>query len=309
MRAARQPVAPQDFRHRLESARAARSPEERLRNDPLWFPRRRRAAGASRQDVESVALLSAMLAFGRAALFMKTIARVLDGCPPPYPAGFRRHAQDFAWPGYRFCRGDDLKRFVHAIADVSARHGGLQEAFRPGWTSSGSVWNGLAALRTALLDAASDRRRPPSPGLRYLLPDPLSGSCAKRWMLFLRWMARPDDGIDLGLWSVPPPAMLIVPLDRHVGRFARRFGWTCRAADDRRAAEEVTAALRRLDPADPARFDFALSHLGIDGDCGHGRDPAACRACALSADCGAARTPRPPGRPDPLCFRRRSRVR
>jgi hypothetical protein len=38
----------------------------------------------------------------------------------------------------------------------------------------------------------------------HLLPDPRGGSASKRLVLFLRWMVRPADGVDLGLWPVEP---------------------------------------------------------------------------------------------------------
>ena len=40
----------------------------------------------------------------------------------------------------------------------------------------------------------------------------------------------------------------------------------------------------------PVRFDFALCHVGIHGDCRGRRDPAVCPACPLDAVC---RLPRP----------------
>jgi hypothetical protein len=49
-------------------------------------------------------------------------------------------------------------------------------------------------------------------------------------------------------------------------RLARRLGATARRAADARAAEEVTRAFRRIAPADPVRYDFALTRLGIRTD-------------------------------------------
>ena len=43
-----------------------------------------------------------------------------------------------------------------------------------------------------------------------------------------------------------------------LGLFARR-------QNDWRAVEELTEALRRYDPADPVRFDFALFGAGMEG--------------------------------------------
>ena len=48
-------------------------------------------------------------------------------------------------------------------------------------------------------------------------------------------------------------------------------------------AAEITASLRRLDPADPVRYDFALCHLGMMGGCGfrtrHGDSQCPLRGC------------------------------
>lgn len=94
-----------------------------------------------------------------------------------------------------------------------------------------------------------------------LFPSPADGSACKRPCLFLRWVARKDDGIDLGLWRSLPPAKLVAPVDVHVARVARRLGALRRRTLGWKAALEITAALRRVDPEDPLRFDFAMVHV------------------------------------------------
>ena len=49
----------------------------------------------------------------------------------------------------------------------------------------------------------------------------------------------------------------------HSGRVARKLGLLRRTADDWKAAEELTASLRKLDPCDPVKYDFALFGLGV----------------------------------------------
>jgi uncharacterized protein (TIGR02757 family) len=72
--------------------------------------------------------------------------------------------------------------------------------------------------------------------------------------------------VDLGLWGdSTPPAKLVVPLDTHIQSAGRWLGWTRRATANLAMAMEITAALRRLDPADPCRYDFALVRARIDG--------------------------------------------
>ncbi len=102
--------------------------------------------------------------------------------------------------------------------------------------------------------------------------------------MFLRWVVRPDDGIDLGLWRGVSTAQLIVPLDTHTARISRLLGLSQRRTADWKMAREVTAALRRLDPKDPVRFDFALSHLGISEGCS-GKAGEVCVRCPVSGLC------------------------
>ena len=81
-------------------------------------------------------------------------------------------------------------------------------------------------------------------------------------MLYLRWMVRPADGIDLGLWREIPASLLLVPVDTHIHKLGRNLGFTRRANLSWQTAEEITEALRQFDRRDPTKYDFALCHLG-----------------------------------------------
>ncbi|MCC6872784.1 MAG: DUF2400 family protein, partial [Sandaracinaceae bacterium] len=105
----------------------------------------------------------------------------------------------------------------------------------------------------------------------------------------LRWMIRPADGVDLGLWAELSPSILLIPVDTHVHRIAKNLGLTERNDASWRTAEEITASLRRLDPLDPVKYDFALCHLGISRQCPSRRDPDKCDACVLRPSCGVWR--------------------
>ncbi|NLI75008.1 MAG: DUF2400 domain-containing protein [Candidatus Riflebacteria bacterium] len=279
------------LRERLEELLRRHPPTERVPGDPVSFPRAVLAAGGSRQEVEAVALLAAMLAYGAVPLFMRVTRQILDEAGG-FLAAITRPAGPRFSVGYRLSTAAEISRFCGAIGAVISQHGGLWEAFAPGWRREGTVRAGLVALHGALWQALGVEPAAAAGGLRHLLPDPAGGGCCKRWQMFLRWMVRPDDGVDLGQWPAVPPGALLMPLDRHISRLARHLGFTRRATDDWKTAEEVTAALRRLDPADPVRYDFSLCHLAIAGDCTHGRDPSQCAACALSGFCFPTRTKR-----------------
>ena len=96
---------------------------------------------------------------------------------------------------------------------------------------------------------------------------------------------RPTDGIDLGLWTELGAERLTVALDTHVARIGRYIGLTERRSPGWAMARDVTDSLRRIDPQDPTRFDFALSHLGIMGACPRRRSASACARCDLLRVC------------------------
>ena len=56
---------------------------------------------------------------------------------------------------------------------------------------------------------------------------------------------------------------LVCPVDVHVARVARRFKLLERTQTDWQAALDLTAHLKKLDPADPVKYDFALFGLGV----------------------------------------------
>ena len=118
----------------------------------------------------------------------------------------------------------------------------------------------------------------------FMFPAPASGSACKRLCMFLRWMVRPADGIDLGLWDGVSAAQLIIPVDTHISRISRYLGLTKRKAADWRMAQEITSALRVFDPADPVKYDFSLAHLGISDGC-DGKDARSCMSCPIVGIC------------------------
>ena len=97
------------------------------------------------------------------------------------------------------------------------------------------------------------------------LPDPLNGSAAKRFNMFLRWMVRSNKkGVDFGLWKSISPSQLSCPLDVHTGNIARKLGLLKRAQNDYLAVNELDKKLREMDREDPVKYDFALFGLGVN---------------------------------------------
>ena len=90
------------------------------------------------------------------------------------------------------------------------------------------------------------------------------GSAAKRINMFLRWMVRKDnEKVDFGIWNKIPITELMLPLDVHTGNVARKLNILKRKQNDWKAVEEVSSFLKKLDPQDPIKYDFALFGLGV----------------------------------------------
>lgn len=90
-------------------------------------------------------------------------------------------------------------------------------------------------------------------------------SSCKRLYLFLRWSIRKQSIVDLGLMSFMPASELMIPLDVHVARQARKLGLLTRLQNDWGAVQELTNRLKLMDPEDPARYDYALFGIGVLG--------------------------------------------
>lgn len=240
-------------------------------------------------DREVAGFLVAMLAYGRVAAIRKKSADLLDRLGPEPAERVDRGRAPLALRGfvYRFQRGDDLPRLARAIGRVRRASGSLGAAFVEGADPADVDYGPAMAALVARVRGAI--RGPLTYGLRFLLPDPASGGAAKRLCLFTRWMVRPDDGVDLGVWSslglAVQPAKLLVPLDTHMARIARYIGLTERRTNDLEAARQITRALRALRPEDPVAYDLALCHLGISGACPRRRDRDKCAGCPIRSIC------------------------
>lgn len=268
------------LRQQLDALVASHDREAHRANDPVSFVHRYERD----DDREVVALIAALLAFGNVTSIKRSVARVLCALgprPAARVARARRTTLERMLSGFthRVWRGDHVAALLFHAGRLRTREGSLGAAFSSRMREHG-------VLREALADFADDLRGPhPDGGLSHLVPDPRKGSACKRLLLFLRWMVRPADGVDLGLWKDVSPADLVIPVDTHVQRIARNLRLTERTDASWRTAAEITAALRKLDPSDPVKYDFALCHLGVSRQCPSRRDRDVCAGCTVRSVC------------------------
>jgi uncharacterized protein (TIGR02757 family) len=268
-------------------------PKERhLDNDPVRFVHRYEDS----RDREVVGLLSSAFAYGNVKSVLRTVETAL-GFLGPSPArtisSFNPRTDTRRLRGFyhRFNTSRDLGVFFWIIRRTLEDYGSLEAAFASelsaGDTDVGSALNNFCRI---LLGFGHEQFYPRGElerraGVRFFLPSPSEGSACKRLNLFLRWMVRAEDGIDCGVWTRVAPRQLVIPLDTHIARISTYIGLTEMRSPGWRMALDITRSLRRLDPGDPVRYDFALCHLGIAGDCPRKRNLHKCARCPIVAIC------------------------
>jgi uncharacterized protein (TIGR02757 family) len=273
----------------LEQLRRALDWTARVHQDAIQYPLRYAEPG----DREVAGLLAAGLAYGRVDLFGPRVEWALGRMgesPRRFVLGFdpRKDGPRFEGFRYRFNRARDLAAFCLATQRLLLRHGSLGAFFATGYAPCDPhVGPALERFVDGFLGQDLSSVFPHnrlSRGFRHLFPRPSTGGPCKRLHLYLRWMVRREPP-DFGLWTDIPPSALLMPVDTHVEHMARAVGLTRRRSRTWAMAEEITARLRALDPEDPVKYDFALCHKRMSGDCLDRRDATVCAPCGLTPVC------------------------
>lgn len=258
--------------------------EGRLRHDPIQFPYRY----SNPRDIEVASFISSCFAYGKVGHFMPVIERVLEkmgGSPYEFliNLNLRRHRDRFREIKYRFNSSDDIFCLIYILSIILKDYGSLEGLFNShDRMDEKNICTGLKGFVETMLSVDTSpvygtNLRPK--GLIQFFPSPQNGSACKRMNLFFRWMVR-DRDIDFGLWKGIPKNRLIVPLDTHIARISRCLRFTERRSEDWKMAVEITEYLKRFDPEDPLKYDFALCHHGISGACSKGN----CGECKFSLE-------------------------
>ena len=253
-----------------------------LAPDPVAFPHRY----ADPRDAEAAAFLAAAFAFGGVLQIRNFLSRLFDALPPSPHAALTGaepvRRRSVAGLSHRFISSDGVYRFLRCVRWAYLAHGSLERLYIAG---RGGDPPDLRRDLARFLDAFRDRWGKGLPRERdFLFPRPERGSACKRHNLFLRWVVRGPDGVDLGLWSAVSPRDLVVPLDTHMARLGGWLGLTRRKTPDWRMAEEITASLRAACPEDPVQFDYPLTRLGILRVCTRPRR-GICSRCPVASLC------------------------
>ncbi len=246
-----------ELRSLLEGLYRGYNTRQYARRDPVWFVHR----CDDPQDAEVTAFIAAMLAYGNLKQIMASVADALRRLGPRLhefltgatPPGLAKAAGGFS---HRFVNDRQFGLLLRRLKAVLEEYGSLQACFaRHDRPEEVTVLPGLRGLAAGLRGGGQ--------GLEHLVADPRKSSACKRWHLFMRWMVRRDE-VDPGPWEHVSRARLVVPLDTHMWRVCRGLGFTARKTASLKAALEVTDGFRKLAPADPVKYDFALMHASAD---------------------------------------------
>lgn len=228
-----------------------------ITSDPIQIPKEFEEA----EDIEIAGFITATIAWGQ----RKTIINNMHGLLRRMdyrPFDFITHAEKsdlgaFRSFKHRTFNGEDCIFFIRSLQNIYLYHKGMRHLFETAYKKYGTIEEALAAFRSIFFEIPYPQRTGKH------VADVSKNASAKRLNMFLRWMVRKDKkGIDFGLWKGISQKDLYIPLDVHSGHVARKLGLLTRKQNDWKAVLELTANLRKFDPCDPVKYDFALFGLG-----------------------------------------------
>lgn len=228
-----------------------------IESDPIQIPH----LYSLKEDMEIAGFLSATIAWGNRKMIItnaKKMMELMGNSPYDFVMNHQEHhlegLENFV---HRTFNSTDFQFFVRSLQHIYKSHQGLEAVFST-HRSAADLQPTISAFKKVFFEIPHLSRT------EKHISDPMNNSAAKRINMFLRWMVRQDtNGVDLGIWKSISPAQLSCPLDVHSGNVARKLGLLSRKQNDGKALAELDSNLRKFDPKDPVKYDFALFGLGV----------------------------------------------
>lgn len=224
-----------------------------IKDDPIQFPHR----FTEKKDIEIAGFIASLVAYGKREMFIKKLNglfELAENEPLNFILNFEpKILGDF---NYRFGKPADFAEIFSIMRELYSKDGGLEELFKHGY-NSGAIFKTVSDYFYARV------KNEVGQGFYFMLPNPEKGGAMKRMSMFLRWMVRKGP-VDFGIWDFMPASELYIPLDVHVARVSREMGLLTRNANDFKAVTELMKNLKKLDPKDPVKYDFAMFGYGVN---------------------------------------------
>ncbi len=228
-----------------------------LESDPIQIPHQFQ----KKEDIEISAFLTATIAWGNRKSIInnaKRLMEIMDSSPHDFIMNHKDTDLDkLSGFVHRTFNEFDLQYFIQSLQHIYMNHGGLESIFTK-HQAKDSLQPTISKFKELFFELPHQTRTTKH------VSDPLKGSAAKRINMFLRWMVRDaKSNVDFGIWENIPTSKLSCPIDVHSGNVARKLRLLKRKQNDAKALAELDTALRKLDPIDPVKYDFALFGLGV----------------------------------------------
>jgi uncharacterized protein (TIGR02757 family) len=228
-----------------------------IESDPIQIPHQ----FTRKEDIEIAAFLTATIAWGNRKMIINNgqkMMSLLGNSPYDFIMNHKEHhLEKFEGFVHRTFNENDFKQFIQSIKYIYLNYNGLESIFNKN-SKNDSLQYAIHKFKNIFFELEHLQRT------KKHVSDPLKGSAAKRINMFLRWMVRTDNtGVDFGIWKTLSSSQLSCPLDVHSGKVARKLGILTRTQNDAKALAELDTNLRKLDPLDPVKYDFALFGLGV----------------------------------------------
>ncbi|MFT5167770.1 MAG: hypothetical protein ACI8P3_003008 [Saprospiraceae bacterium] len=231
-----------------------------IKDDPIQIPHQ----FDQLQDIEITGFWVAMLAWGQRKTIINKSLELIDlmgGRPYDFIINHsEKDRQDFLKFKHRTFQATDTLYFLEFLQNYYQKNNSLEDAFsRSLRQGDDNIEKALTGFHNIFFDHPDAPQR-----TRKHIATPARKSSCKRLCMFLRWMVRKDDkGVDFGLWTKISSSQLMMPLDVHVERIGRRLGLLERKQRDWNTVLELTNNLKKFDPEDPVKYDFALFGMGV----------------------------------------------
>jgi uncharacterized protein (TIGR02757 family) len=235
----------------------------KLEPDPLQFPHLFKVE----KDIEVMAFIASVFAYGNVKQINRSLKKFLelaDSEPFSFIQNFNSAEMNREFSLiHRFYSSKDIVQFFFLLNLAYSEFGSLKELYLLGYNQEDiNTKNAITNFSNYFISKAKKEFRVLSRGIKFMFPLPEKGSACKRMNLFLRWMVRKDE-LDFGLWDEIPASKLIIPVDTHIARICKQLKLTKRKNVSWRMAEEITENLKKFDPDDPVKYDFAICHIGM----------------------------------------------
>ena len=231
--------------------------------DPLEFPHRFQ----DYNDIEISAFISSIFAYGNIKQIITILEKIhssINNQPFQFLKSYDRKKgrETFENTFFRFYSTNDIVVLFKVLRNIYDENGSIKNFFMKCYLNSGeSIKEAITCFSKKIIKMMHSYTEV-THGIKFMFPFPNKNSTCKRINLFLRWMVRKDE-LDFGLWSEIPKSKLIIPVDTHIARIAKQLELTNQKNISWKMAVEITENLRKLDPNDPVKYDFALCHIGM----------------------------------------------